>query len=471
MTEFLLILYNIIGEHQSGLVTVEDAPLALRVAANDSQTVCIGVGSQHKVGVEFVAQLHAQRHGLRVFRVRRNHGWEIAVDDHLLLHHVDVLEAPSAQGSRDNHTTRSVQWRINDAEVFLTVNHLLVHQCLMHSVQIVDVHLTADNLDEVIVGRELHLVNRHLVHLVDDARVVWSQHLSTIVPVCLVAVVLAWVVAGGDVHTCLSTQLTDGERNFRRGAQALEEISLDAVGREDISHRLSKQTRIIAAVMTHHHTKILLARECLKDVVGKALSGHTHDVLVHAVGTCTHDAAQTARTKFQILIERIDESRLVFCIEHSLHFCLSLGIESRREPLLCLSRTLFNQFVVHNFIYNFYIYDFQSIYSINLHILFLSITHPIRHTNKKFRFVAKITQKSESRIMFSFFFHFSQNPYKTTNNHSYSHWQNIILVTQGKQACNSPTLPMTSMFIPPLIFLIHSWHTFTPQKTDVPHVG
>ena len=58
--------------------------------------------------------------------------------------------------------------------------------------------------------------------------------------------------------------------------------------------------------------------------------------------------------------------------------------------------------------------------------------------------------------------------YKTTNNHSYSHWQNIILVTQGKQACNSPTLPMTSMFIPSLRFLIHSWHTFTPQKPTCP---
>ena len=129
----------------------------------------------------------------------------------MLLHHVDVLEAPSAQSGRNNHAACSVQWRINNAEVLLAVNHVLVNQCLMHSVQVVNVHLTADNLDEVIVGRELHLVNCHLVHLVNDASVMGSQHLCTIVPISLVAVILAWVVAGCDIHTCLSTQLTDSE--------------------------------------------------------------------------------------------------------------------------------------------------------------------------------------------------------------------------------------------------------------------
>ncbi len=349
MPQLLLILYNIIGEHQSRLVTVKDAPLALRVAAHHCQAVSIRVRSQHKVSIQFIAQLHAQRHSLRVFRVRRNNRREIAVNDHLLLHHVDVLEAPSAQGSRDNHAPRSVQRRINDAEVLLAVNHLLVHQCLMHSVQIVDVHLTTNNLDEVVIRRELHLVNRHLVHLVNNARVVWSQHLCTIVPISLVAVVLTRVVAGGDVHTSLSTQLTDGEGNFRRGTQALEKISLNAVGREDVSHRFGKQSRVVAAVMTHHHAQVFLAGECLQNVVGKTLCGHTHDVLVHAVRTSTHDATQTTCTKFQILIKRIDQGCLVLCIEHCLHFSLRFGIESWREPFLSLSRTLLNQFVVHNY--------------------------------------------------------------------------------------------------------------------------
>ena len=104
-----------------------------------------------------------------------------------------------------------MQWRVNDAKVLLAVNHVLVNQSLVHSVQVVDIHLTTDNLDEVIVRRELHLVNRHLVHLVNDARIVRCQHLCAIVPVSLVTVILAWVVAGSDVHTCLCAQLTDSE--------------------------------------------------------------------------------------------------------------------------------------------------------------------------------------------------------------------------------------------------------------------
>ena len=101
--------------------------------------------------------------------------------------------------------------------------------------------------------------------------------------------------------------------------------------------------------MTHHHADVLLASECLVDIVGKALSGHTYNILVHAVGARTHDTAQTASTKLQILIKCVDEGSLVLCIEHSLHFSLCLGVKSGRKPLLSLSRTLLNQFVVHNY--------------------------------------------------------------------------------------------------------------------------
>ena len=62
--------------------------------------------------------------------------------------------------------------------------------------------------------------------------------------------------------------------------------------------------------MTNNY-RALLARESLQDIVGESLCRHTHDILVHAVGTGTHDTTESTRTKFQVLIESIYEGCLV----------------------------------------------------------------------------------------------------------------------------------------------------------------
>ena len=93
---------------------------------------------------------------------------------------------------------------IDNVQVLLTQNHILVDHCFLHSLQVVPVHLTTDDLNEFLVAFELHIVDGNLVHLIDDALVVRSQHLCAIVPISLVAVILLWVVASGDVHTCLA---------------------------------------------------------------------------------------------------------------------------------------------------------------------------------------------------------------------------------------------------------------------------
>ena len=69
-------------------------PFALRVAADDGQTVSVGVRGNDEVGIQACAQLHAQRHGFSVLRVGADDGGEVAVDDHLLRNDVNVLESP-----------------------------------------------------------------------------------------------------------------------------------------------------------------------------------------------------------------------------------------------------------------------------------------------------------------------------------------------------------------------------------------
>ena len=177
-----------------------------------------------------------------------------------------------------------------------------------------------------------------------------SKHLSTVIPVSLVAIVLTRVVRGGDVHTCLCTQLTDSEGDLRRGTEALEEISLDAVGGEDGCHGLCEHTSVVAAVVTYDDSEILTAWEGLEDVVGEALCGHAYDVLVHTVGTGSHDTTESTCTKLEVLIEGVDESGLVLCVEHCLYFFTCLLIKGGREPFFCPCLALSDQLciVCHN---------------------------------------------------------------------------------------------------------------------------
>ena len=224
--------------------------------------------------------------------------------------------------------------RINDVQILLAVDNLLVDESLMHGSHIIIVHFTTNDFNLIPIGFKLHIGNRYTVHLVDDTLVVRSQHLSTISPICLITVILFGVVTGCNVHSCLGTQLTDGKRNFRCRTQALKEINLDAIGREDVCYCFSKQARVVATVVTYHYTQSFLTGESLQYVVGKALCCHTHDVLVHAVGSYAHNAAQTTSTKFQILIESINQRRLVVSFEHCFHFTTSLFIKSRGQPFL-----------------------------------------------------------------------------------------------------------------------------------------
>ena len=132
--------------------------------------------------------------------------------------------------------------RIDDVEILLTEDNVLVYHSRANSCHIVVVHLATDNLYLVPVGLKLNLVDSYLVHFLDDACVVRSKHLCTVAPVGLVAVVLLRVVRSSNVDTSLGAKLTDSERNFWCWAQTLEEVRLDAVGREDGSNSLGKET-------------------------------------------------------------------------------------------------------------------------------------------------------------------------------------------------------------------------------------
>ena len=122
--------------------------------------------------------------------------------------------------------------------------------------------------------------------------------------------------------------MTDGERDFWRRTQTLEEIHLNTIGREDVGYCLGKHPTVVTAVVSYHHCA-LLTREGFVDIVGETLCGHAYDILVHTVRTGTHDTAQTACAELEVLVERINEIGLVLIVEHGLYFFPCLLVERR----------------------------------------------------------------------------------------------------------------------------------------------
>ena len=100
---------------------------------------------------------------------------------------------------------------IHNAEVFLATDDFGVDGNGMNHVQINLIHFLADNLNQVLVAVELDVVHSHLIHLVYDGCIVRSEHLRTVIPISLVAVVFSGVVAGCNVDTALATEVANGK--------------------------------------------------------------------------------------------------------------------------------------------------------------------------------------------------------------------------------------------------------------------
>ena len=77
--------------------------------------------------------------------------------------------------------------------------------------------------------------------------------MCAVIPIGFVTIVLAGVVAGGDIHTRLATEVAEGERNFGSGTEVFEEVNLNPVGREDIGDRFCKQTAVVTAIVANNN--------------------------------------------------------------------------------------------------------------------------------------------------------------------------------------------------------------------------
>ena len=130
----------------------------------------------------------------------------------------------------------------------------------------------------------------------------------------------------------MAFQFADGETQLGSGAQLVEQKDRKSVRSEDVGHTLGEHPRIVARIVADRHADPL-AREILFQVVGKPLRGHAHRIDVHAVGTHAHDAAQAARTEFQILVKALGQL-LPIVIHQIAHLLFGRFVVVAVEPFL-----------------------------------------------------------------------------------------------------------------------------------------
>ena len=133
----------------------------------------------------------------------------------------------------------------------------------------------------------------------------------------------------------MALQLADGETQLGRGTQGVEEEDVEIVRREDVGDALGEHARIVAAVVADGDADTL-AREILLEIIGQALRSGADGIDVHAVGTHAHDAAQTARTELEVLVETLDEL-LHVVVQQVLDLLLGRLVVMPVEPSLRLA--------------------------------------------------------------------------------------------------------------------------------------
>ena len=321
---------NIIKVHHTGLVTVNQYPFTLVILTSDTHTVSIRIGSHYEFSINFFSKVYSHRKSFRIFRIRRYDSREVTVLNHLFGNSEYVFESPHLQCTRNQHHTCTVNRSIDNLHIFVTGDSCRINRNGFHHVQINFINVFADNLNQIRISLEFNVSSRsNGIYFVDDAFIVWSQYLCTIVPICLVTVVFLRIVRSSQNDTALATEVTDSKRHFRSRTHIVKQIYFNAIGRENICRCLCKQTAVVTAVMTDYYRNLWQVFEVLLQIVGKPLSGSTYRIDIHTIATYSHDTTQTTSTKFKVFVESFNKFGFIIVFQHSFHFSLGFSIISR----------------------------------------------------------------------------------------------------------------------------------------------
>ena len=153
-----------------------------------------------------------------------------------------IFKSPKFQWLRNQHHSSSVNRSINNLQIFLTLDNFRIDRNSMNLTQILVINIFSDNLNQFLIAFKLDISSRsNFVYFIDNSLIVWSKHLSTIVPICFIAIVFFWIMRSSQNNTALASQVTNSKWHFRSRTHIFEQIDFDTVSRKDISRNFSKQ--------------------------------------------------------------------------------------------------------------------------------------------------------------------------------------------------------------------------------------
>ena len=297
---------QIIAQQHAGLVAADGLEFARLIAYHDAHAVTVGVGAHDEIRLHLVRQRHRQIEALRILRIRGFHRGEVAVDDHLLRHAVQMLDAQTGQGLRHQLVAAAVEGRIYHLEGVRHLGHGVVIVDHIHDVcHELSIRLVPHGLDQACLDGfiEVHALstgeNIDLLQFRGDGGGVVGRQLCAVLPIDFIAVVLLGVVAGGNVDARLTAVLPHGKAQLRRGAQGLKDPHMDAVGGAYLRGSAGKLHGVVAAVHADGNALPPGVRSLGTDHVGKALGGPADDVHVHLVQSHLHGAPQSGGAELQ----------------------------------------------------------------------------------------------------------------------------------------------------------------------------
>ena len=293
----LTICNDIPQENKTGLVTINQYPLAIAILTSHTYTVSIWVRSHQNIGIESLCITQAKCQSLCYLWVWTVNSWEVTIFNHLLLHTMNIVKAPRSQCTWNHYTTSTMQRSIDNLKIMLILDYLWVNADSLYLLQINLINILADNLNQRLIAFELNILNLNLVYFVDNTLVMWRKYLCTIIPISLITIVLTWVMTCSNIHTCLCLQMTNSKRTLWSRTKIVEKINLYAISREDISNGLSKETRIVTAVVANNYTNLLLILEVNLQIISKALSCHTDGIDIHTIRACAHNTTKSTCTE------------------------------------------------------------------------------------------------------------------------------------------------------------------------------
>ena len=140
-------------------------------------------------------------------------------------------------------------------------------------------------------------------------------------------------MAGGHNDSGDASQSAEREGKLRSGTKLVKHVRPDPVCRQAQSRFIREFRGHIAGIVGNGNA--LLFSALFDDVIGQPLSGLSHRVDIHPVGTRADHAAQSARTEFQLLIEPVLDLLLIAfdCGKLVLRLLVKVGILPP-EPIL-----------------------------------------------------------------------------------------------------------------------------------------